>query len=259
MAFVNFLFRLHFWCEFMYWSTKAVFYKHTFQATQRGLGSIRLEQLQAAIILDQPKIAWAYLISHVLNMKIAINENLPFVWQEHPPVWGALPLMATFRAEEKLEHAEKLWNVLCVWYEKHVRLFSCFLEGINVIELPPSISQIWWQLSSGTVAERRVCERCGENWNLHHREEGIFLCISRRSEGLFFGFCFCQRPWQILGWAEPAGVGTESIWVCRRRCYQRKPNPFFQKDCQGYLEVGLKRAAVFPAVRNTSLWTLPGG
>lgn len=55
MAFVNFLLILCLWCEFMYWTTLAAFYKHTLQATQTGLGSIRLEQLQAAIILDQPK------------------------------------------------------------------------------------------------------------------------------------------------------------------------------------------------------------
>lgn len=77
MAFVNFLLRLCLWCEFMYWSTKGVFYKHTFQATQTGFGSIRLEQLQAAIILDQPKSILN--LACVPNMKIAISGNLPFV------------------------------------------------------------------------------------------------------------------------------------------------------------------------------------
>lgn len=77
MAFVNFLFRLCLWCEFMHWSTKAVFYRHTFQATQTGLGSIRPEQLQAAITLDQPKSILN--LAHVPNMKIVISENLPFV------------------------------------------------------------------------------------------------------------------------------------------------------------------------------------
>lgn len=61
----------------MYWNTKAVFYKHTFQATQTGLGSIGLQQLQADITLDQPKSIFN--LACVPNMKIAINESLPFV------------------------------------------------------------------------------------------------------------------------------------------------------------------------------------
>lgn len=121
---------------------------------------------------------------------------------------------------------ETLKCVMClIW--KACETFFHFLGGINIIELSSFISQIWWQLSSEMVAERRACERCGESWNLHHGEERIFLCILRRSEGLFFGLFFWKRPWQILGWAEPAGVGTESIWVWSRSCCQRKPNPFF--------------------------------
>lgn len=140
------------------------------------------------------------------NMKIAISENLPFVWQDHPPVWEALPSTATFHAEEKPEQAEKLWNVLCAWYEKHVRLFSCFLEGMNIIELPPFISQIWWQLSSGTAAERRVCERCGENWNLHGRRRDFSVHLQEKWRAVLWCLLLSDTLTDFgLGWARWGG------------------------------------------------------
>jgi len=47
-----------------HYSLRAVFCKYAFLAVQTGLRSIRQEQLQAAIILDQPSVGQAYLILH---------------------------------------------------------------------------------------------------------------------------------------------------------------------------------------------------
>lgn len=102
--------------------------------------------------------------------------------------------VAMFPAEEepdKPQHMQR--NSEMLFDIKSMQdLFSHFLERINIIELSPFISQIWWQLSSGVVAERWAWERCEECWNLHRREEEFFLCIWR-SEGLFFRACFCWR------------------------------------------------------------------
>lgn len=51
----------------------------------------------------------------------------------------------------------------------------------------------------------------------------------------------------LLGWAQKASGCAADIAAKENQIL------FFLRACQGYLEVGLKCTAVFPAVRNTSL------
>lgn len=83
---------------------------------------------------------------------------------------------------------------------------------MNIIELSPFISQTWWQLNSGVVAEMgmRTVQRelefalqGGRDFSMHLEEE-------RRA--VLWGL-FLPEILTYLGWAESAGVGTESSWV----------------------------------------------
>lgn len=76
---------------------------------------------------------------------------------------------------------------------------------------------------------------------------------------------FCASPGEVKGCSlvfasvrDPDGFwGGLSYWGGHRKHLDvaAKENQIllFWRDCQGYLEVGLRGSAVFPAVRNTSL------
>lgn len=168
---------------------------------------------------------------------------------EHSPRW---PRFVQKRSQSRQRNSEMcyVFDMKSMW-----SFFFCFLEGINIIELPPFISQICWQLSSGMVAERRACERCGENWNLHRRGRDFSVHLQEKWRAVLWCLILSETLTDSgVGWA--TGVGTESICMLLPK---KTKSFFFWRDCQGYLEVGLRGSAVFPAVRNTSLWTLPGG
>lgn len=86
-----------------------------------------------------------------------------------------------------------------------------------------------------------------------------FFCASPEVKGCSLVLASVRNPdrfWaglSSLGWAQKASGCAAGVAAKENQIL------FFWRDCQGHLEVGLECSAVFPAVRNTSLWTLPGG
>lgn len=134
-------------------------------------------------------------------------------------------------------------NVLClIW--KACEIFSpYFLSGMNIIELSPFISQTWWQLNSGVVAEMgmRTVQRelefalqGGRDFSMHLEEE-------RRAVlwGLFLPEILTYLG---LGWVRWGGH-REQLGMKERRSaakWNRILFFFLLRNCQGYLEMGLK-------------------
>lgn len=149
-------------------------------------------------------------------MKIAVSENLPFVWQEHLPSWEALPSMAMFRAEEKPEEAERLWNVLWLWYEKHVRLFFLF-SGRNEYNRAATFHQ-----SDLVAAELRDGSGQEGVWKVWRdlefalQRKGFFCAFPGEVKGCSLVFASVRdsdRFWaglSLLGWAQkPSGCAAD--------------------------------------------------
>lgn len=194
------------------------------------------------------------------------NECLPFVWQEHPLVWGALCSGATFHAEEEPDeplpraaaHREKLW-MCCVWYEKHVRFFfPYFLSGMNIIELSPFISQTWWQLNSGVVAEmgmqtvQRELEfalQGGRDFSMHLEEE-------RRAVlwGLFLPEILTYLG---LGWVRWGGH-REQLGMKERRSAAKWNRILFFFSFEGLSGLFRDGFKIFSRLWGMPLWTPPG-
>lgn len=162
------------------------------------------------------------------------NECLPFVWQEHPLVWGALCSVATFRAEEEPDepflraaaHTEKLW-MCCVWYEKDVRFFPYFLVGINIMELSPFISQTWWQLNSGVVAKMGMWKVQRElEFALQGEREGFFHTFEGEEQGFLWGLLLPEILIYLgLNWV--CWGGHREQLGMKEKCSQMKQNTFF--------------------------------
>lgn len=194
------------------------------------------------------------------------NECLPFVWQEHPLVWGALCSVATFHAEEEPDeplpraaaHREKLW-MCCVWYEKHVRFFfPYFLSGMNIIELSPFISQTWWQLNSGVVAEmgmqtvQRELEfalQGGRDFSMHLEEE-------RRAVlwGLFLPEILTYLGLDWVRW----GGHREQLGMKERRSAAKWNRILFFFSFEGLSGLFRDGFKIFSRLWGMPLWTPPG-